>query len=77
LCAPCARNFWKIAKDLGTGQARNYKNKKLCFAFPPALFLSKIGHFIPTLAPGVWERLQAIRQQYDPQVLFYGHIGQT
>jgi FAD/FMN-containing dehydrogenase len=28
------------------------------------------------LAPGVWERLQAIRRQYDPQGVFWGHIGQ-
>jgi len=30
-----------------------------------------------SLAPGVWERLQAIRRQYDPQGIFYGHIGQA
>ncbi|HSS16821.1 MAG TPA: FAD-binding oxidoreductase [Candidatus Dormibacteraeota bacterium] len=30
-----------------------------------------------SLAPGVWERLQAIRRKYDPQEIFYGHIGQT
>jgi FAD/FMN-containing dehydrogenase len=30
-----------------------------------------------SLAPGVWERLQAIRRQHDPQEVFYGHIGQT
>ena len=30
-----------------------------------------------SLAPGVWERLQTIRQRYDPQELFYGHIGQA
>jgi FAD/FMN-containing dehydrogenase len=29
------------------------------------------------LAPGVWERLQAIRQRYDPQGVFWGHIGQA
>jgi FAD/FMN-containing dehydrogenase len=28
-------------------------------------------------APGVWERLQAVRQRYDPQSLFHGHIGQA
>ncbi|HEV8715391.1 MAG TPA: FAD-binding protein, partial [Candidatus Binatia bacterium] len=30
-----------------------------------------------SLAPGVWERLQEIRRRYDPQGVFYGHIGQT
>lgn len=30
-----------------------------------------------SLAPGVWERLQTIRRRYDPQELFYGHIGQA
>jgi FAD/FMN-containing dehydrogenase len=30
-----------------------------------------------SLAPGVWERLQEIRHRYDPQGIFYGHIGQT
>lgn len=30
-----------------------------------------------SLAPGVWERIQAIRRQYDPQGVFYGHIGQA
>ena len=30
-----------------------------------------------SLAPGVWERLQTIRQRYDPQGVFYGHIGQA
>jgi FAD/FMN-containing dehydrogenase len=30
-----------------------------------------------SLAPGVWERLQSIRQRYDPQGVFYGHIGQV
>jgi FAD/FMN-containing dehydrogenase len=30
-----------------------------------------------SLAPGVWGRLQAIRQRYDPQGVFYGHIGQA
>jgi FAD/FMN-containing dehydrogenase len=29
-----------------------------------------------SLAPGVWERVQAIRQRYDPQGVFWGHIGQ-
>jgi FAD/FMN-containing dehydrogenase len=29
-----------------------------------------------SLAAGVWERLQAIRQRYDPQGVFWGHIGQ-
>jgi FAD/FMN-containing dehydrogenase len=29
-----------------------------------------------SLAPGVWDRLQAIRRQYDPQGLFWAHIGQ-
>lgn len=29
-----------------------------------------------SVAPGVWERLQAIRQRYDPEGVFYGHIGQ-
>jgi hypothetical protein len=29
-----------------------------------------------SLAPGVWERLQSIRHRYDPQGIFYGHIGQ-
>jgi len=30
-----------------------------------------------SLGPGVWERLKAIRQRYDPQGVFYGHIGQS
>lgn len=30
-----------------------------------------------SLAPGVWERLQAVRRRYDPEGLFYGHIGQA
>jgi FAD/FMN-containing dehydrogenase len=30
-----------------------------------------------SLAAGVWERLRAIRRQYDPQGIFYGHIGQA
>ncbi len=30
-----------------------------------------------SLAPGVWERLKTIRQRYDPQGVFYSHIGQT
>jgi FAD/FMN-containing dehydrogenase len=30
-----------------------------------------------SLGPGVWERLQAIRQRYDPQGVFHGHIGQA
>ena len=30
-----------------------------------------------SLAPGVWERLQTIRRRYDPNGLFYGHIGQA
>jgi FAD/FMN-containing dehydrogenase len=30
-----------------------------------------------SLAPGVWQRLQTIRQRYDPDGAFYGHIGQT
>jgi FAD/FMN-containing dehydrogenase len=30
-----------------------------------------------SLAPGVWERLQAIRRKYDPREIFYGHIGQA
>jgi len=30
-----------------------------------------------SLGPGVWERLQAVRQRYDPQGIFYGHIGQV
>jgi hypothetical protein len=35
-----------VANSPRTGQARrNYSNKKLSFAFSPALFLSKIGHF--------------------------------
>jgi FAD/FMN-containing dehydrogenase len=29
-----------------------------------------------SLAPGVWERVQAVRQRYDPQGVFWGHIGQ-
>jgi FAD/FMN-containing dehydrogenase len=30
-----------------------------------------------SLAPGVWERLQAMRRRYDPYGIFYGHIGQA
>jgi hypothetical protein len=30
-----------------------------------------------SLAPGVWQRLQTIRQRYDSDGVFYGHIGQT
>jgi FAD/FMN-containing dehydrogenase len=30
-----------------------------------------------SFAPGVWERLKMIRQRYDPQGVFYGHIGQV
>jgi FAD/FMN-containing dehydrogenase len=30
-----------------------------------------------SLSPGVWERLKAIRQRYDPQGVFHGHIGQS
>ena len=30
-----------------------------------------------SLAPGVWQRLQTIRQRYDPDGAFYGYIGQT
>ncbi len=30
-----------------------------------------------SLAPGVWERLQTIRRKYDPDELFYGHVGQA
>jgi FAD/FMN-containing dehydrogenase len=30
-----------------------------------------------SLGPGVWERLQTIRQRYDPAGIFYGHIGQS
>ena len=30
-----------------------------------------------SLAPGVWERLKAIRQRYDPNGAFYTHIGQS
>jgi hypothetical protein len=29
-----------------------------------------------SLGHGVWERLNAIGQRYDPQGVFYGHIGQ-
>jgi hypothetical protein len=30
-----------------------------------------------SLAPGVWQRLQKIRQRYDSDGAFYGHTGQT
>jgi FAD/FMN-containing dehydrogenase len=30
-----------------------------------------------SLAPGIWQRLQTIRQRYDPDGVFYGHIGQA
>ncbi len=30
-----------------------------------------------SFAPGVWERIQAVRRQYDPQGVFFGHIGQV
>ncbi len=30
-----------------------------------------------SLAPGVWQRLQAVRRRYDPNQVFYGHIGQA
>jgi hypothetical protein len=30
-----------------------------------------------SLAPGVWQRLQAVRQRHDPNGVFYGHIGQA
>ncbi|PYK49130.1 MAG: hypothetical protein DME20_07680 [Verrucomicrobia bacterium] len=30
-----------------------------------------------SLASGVWERVPAIRRRYDPQGIFYGHIGQA
>jgi hypothetical protein len=30
-----------------------------------------------SLAPGVSQRLQTIRQRYDSDGTFYGHIGQT
>ena len=30
-----------------------------------------------SLAPGVWQRLQTIRQRHDPDGAFYGHIGQA
>lgn len=30
-----------------------------------------------SLAPGVWARLQEIRLRYDPEEIFYGHIGQV
>jgi len=30
-----------------------------------------------SLGWGVSDRLQAVRQQYDPQGRFYGHIGQV
>jgi FAD/FMN-containing dehydrogenase len=30
-----------------------------------------------SLGPGVWERVKEIRRQYDPQGIFYGHIGQA
>ncbi|HEX5490187.1 MAG TPA: FAD-binding oxidoreductase [Candidatus Udaeobacter sp.] len=30
-----------------------------------------------SLAPGVWERLKAIRQRHDPAGVFYSHIGQS
>jgi FAD/FMN-containing dehydrogenase len=30
-----------------------------------------------SLAPGGWERVQEIQQRYDPQGIFYGHIGQA
>jgi FAD/FMN-containing dehydrogenase len=29
-----------------------------------------------SLGPGVWERVQAVRQRYDPDGIFWGHIGQ-
>jgi FAD/FMN-containing dehydrogenase len=28
-------------------------------------------------APGVWERLQSIRQRFDPREVFYSHIGRA
>ena len=28
-------------------------------------------------ATGVWERLQLIRQRFDPREVFYNHIGQA
>ena len=28
-------------------------------------------------ATGVWERLQSIRQRFDPRKVFYSHIGQA
>jgi FAD/FMN-containing dehydrogenase len=30
-----------------------------------------------SLGPGVWERVQEVRRRYDPEGVFFGHIGQT
>ena len=42
------------------------------------LGLAVIGTAVVFIAPtGVWERVQAVRQKYDPQGVFWGHIGQA
>jgi FAD/FMN-containing dehydrogenase len=75
--------IWKDAADDAVNMAWQRETAR-------ALEQFAVGHYIgetdltasPTraaesFAPGVWERLQAVRQQYDPQGVFFGHVGQA
>jgi len=65
---------WTLRKITHAGNHKTVPITRRHYMGEPDLLASPT-RAAESLAPGVWERLQAIRQRYDPQGLLYGQLA--